>query len=99
MLADLGKQSSLVIATGGGCVTRRDNYDSLHQNGTILWIKRDVSRLPTDGRPLSQIGRLEVMYKAREPLYRAFADASIDNDATIDAALEALTQALKETNL
>ena len=99
VLADLGKQSSLVIATGGGCVTRRDNYDSLHQNGTILWIKRDINRLPTDGRPLSQTGRLETMYKAREPLYKAFSDASINNDATIDAALEALTQALKETNL
>jgi shikimate dehydrogenase len=99
VLADLGKQSSLVIATGGGCVTRPENYDSLHQNGTILWIKRDVYRLPTDGRPLSQVGRLEAMYKAREPLYRAFADASISNDTTIDAALEALTQALKETSL
>ena len=41
-LAELGKQSSLVIATGGGCVTKQRNYDLLHQNGKIFWIHRDV---------------------------------------------------------
>ena len=36
VLLDLGKQSGLVIATGGGCVTRPENYPLLHQNGTIF---------------------------------------------------------------
>ena len=99
VLADLGKQSSLVIATGGGCVTRPENYESLHQNGTIVWVKRGIDALPTDGRPLSQAGNLKAMYKARESLYRAFADATVNNDTTINAALDALTQALKEATL
>ena len=42
VLAELGKASGQVIATGGGCVTKRENYRSLHQNGKIYWIKRDV---------------------------------------------------------
>lgn len=34
-LAELGKQSGLVIATGGGCVTQQRNFDLLHQNGAV----------------------------------------------------------------
>ena len=41
VLADLGKQSGIVLATGGGCVTRPENYPSLHQNGCIVWLTRD----------------------------------------------------------
>ena len=50
-LAALGKRSGAVLATGGGCVCREENYPLLHQNGTILWLQRDLARLPKDGRP------------------------------------------------
>lgn len=80
VLAKLGQKSCLVIATGGGCVTRAENYPLLHQNGTIYWIKRDITSLPTDGRPLSQAGKLEQMYKVRKPLYEQFADCAVSND-------------------
>ena len=81
VLAEIGKQSSLIIATGGGCVTREENYKHLHQNGEIFWLCRSVDKLPTDGRPLSQRGSLEEMYKKRAPLYKSFADYIIDNDS------------------
>lgn len=90
VLAELGKQSGLVIATGGGCVTREENYPLLHQNGTIFWLKRDISLLPTEGRPLSQANRLEEMYRIREPMYRRFADHVIGNDGTVADAVEAI---------
>lgn len=78
-LLDLGKQSGLVIATGGGCVTIPNNYEKLHRNGTIVWLKRDLDLLPTDGRPLSQTGRLQEMYLKRAPLYARFADFAVEN--------------------
>lgn len=87
VLSQLGKQSGLVIATGGGCVTRAENYPLLHQNGTILWLQRDISVLPTDGRPLSQAGNLEKMYQIRKPLYERFADRIIDNNGAADDTL------------
>ena len=93
-LAELGKQSGLIIATGGGCVTREENYDLLHQNGTILWLIRNLAKLPTDGRPLSQAGKLEDMFKIREPMYRRFADSPIDNDGSLEETLEAIHAAL-----
>lgn len=81
-LAQFGQKSGLVIATGGGCVTRGENHSLLHQNGTIYWIKRDISSLPTDGRPLSQSGKLNEMYFIRKPLYERFADMVITNNST-----------------
>ncbi|MBQ8506749.1 MAG: shikimate kinase [Clostridia bacterium] len=80
VLSELGKQSGLVIATGGGCITRERNKNLLHQNGAIFFIQRDISLLPTDGRPISQANPLEKLYEVRLPLYRAFADAEIDNN-------------------
>lgn len=93
-LSSLGMQSGKVIATGGGCVTQQRNYPLLHQNGTIFWLKRDLKKLPTDGRPLSQSNKLEDMYKIREPLYRAFADHIVDNDGSVDAVMFQIMEAL-----
>ena len=80
VLSELGKQSGLIIATGGGCITRQRNYPLLHQNGTIFCLNRDLDKLPTDGRPLSQKGSLEEMYRIRRPMYERFADHMIDNN-------------------
>ena len=90
VLAELGMESGRVIATGGGCVTRAENYPLLHQNGTIYWIERDVTSLPTDGRPLSQKCKLEQMYAARKPLYEHFADVTIDNNGSIEQVIETI---------
>lgn len=91
ILGELGKQSGLVIATGGGCVTRAENDPLLHQNGTIYFLERELSKLPKEGRPLSQKNDLETMYEARLPQYRRFADRTIDNDReSPDYAVEAI---------
>lgn len=96
-LAELGKQSGLVIATGGGCVTQRRNFDLLHQNGAVFWLTRDLRKLPTDGRPLSQTGRLGEMFAQRQPLYRRFADWEISNDGPVEETLKAILQKWEET--
>lgn len=84
VLAKLGQKSCLVIATGGGCVTKAENYPLLHQNGIIYWLKRDISSLPTDGRPLSQAGKLEQMYQIRKPLYEKFSDIGVENNKSLE---------------
>lgn len=87
ILAQFGKESGLVIATGGGCVTRSGNYPTLHQNGRIIWIRRDIHALPVDGRPLSQKNKLEAMYAVRKPMYEAFSDYAVANDTTPEQAV------------
>lgn len=94
-LAALGKMSGLVIATGGGCVTRPENYDLLHQNGTIIWLRRAVDFLPTNGRPLSQSGKLTEMYDVRHPLYEAFADFTVENDDTLSTTVSRILKILE----
>ncbi len=95
-LTKLGMQSSCVIATGGGCVTRAENLPVLRQNGVIIWIQRDISSLSTEGRPLSQTTPLEQMYKIRRPLYRNFADITVDNNTTPEAVTEEIIKQLEE---
>ena len=95
-LTELGKQSGLVIATGGGCVTQKRNYPLLHQNGYLVWLERDCSVLPTDGRPLSQANDLGKMYAARKPLYEVFADIRVENTDTPAETVQKILDALEE---
>ena len=92
--AVLGKQSGIVLATGGGCVTRPENYPSLHQNGCIVWLTRDLSLLPTDGRPVSQANPLEALWETRKALYEQFSDIKAANDGTISECVNAIEEAL-----
>lgn len=95
-LNSLGKQSGLVIATGGGCVTQNRNFAALHQNGYIIWLERDLTLLPTDGRPLSQSNRLEEMYKLRKPMYEAFADIRVENAGNPEQTVKEILSQLGE---
>ena len=95
VLSNLGKQSGLVIATGGGCVTRQENDPLLHQNGKLFWLRRELDRLPTDGRPLSQRQSLDAMYSVRQPLYAAFADYAIDNNGIPEKTVTSILSMLE----
>ena len=97
VLGELGKQSGLVIATGGGCVTRQENYSLLHQNGMVFWLCRNLSSLPTEGRPLSKANKLDEMYRIRKPLYEAFADKINENDGSIETAAAEILRIWEET--
>ena len=94
VLAALGKQSSTIVATGGGCVTRQENYASLRQNGTVFWLHRNIDQLPTEGRPLSQINKLSDL-AVRKPMYEAFAHFHVDNNDTPEAAAEQILSILE----
>ena len=98
VLSELGKSSGLVIATGGGCVTREENYPLLHQNGRIFCIERDLDKLATDGRPLSQVTKMEEMYRIRKPLYAQFADYLVSNNGTPDRTVEQILSIWEENS-
>ena len=95
VLAELGKRSGAVIATGGGAVLREENYAALHQNGAIVWLTRDLARLPIDGRPVSQATSLDALFAARKARYERFADHIIDNNGAPDETVRAILEALR----
>ena len=76
---EVGCRTGCVISTGGGVVTRPENRDPLRQNGKIIHLLRDLSLLPSAGRPISQQTPAEELWRQRKALYAAFADAVIDN--------------------
>ena len=82
VLADLGKMSGVILSTGGGCVTRPENYPLLHQNGRIVWIQRDLALLAKEGRPISLSKDINQIYVERKDLYETFADTVAVNDGT-----------------
>ena len=95
VLEELGRRSGLVISSGGGCVTRMENYPLIHQNGTIVRITRDLSKLAREGRPLSINADLSRMAEIREPYYTRFADFTVSNDGTPDDTVRAILEVLR----
>lgn len=95
ILSRLGKLSGAILSTGGGCVTREENYDLLHQNGSIIWLQRSIDKLDKTGRPISLKNDLNELYQKREPMYRRFADAAVDNNGSVAATLEQILEVLK----
>ena len=93
-----GQKSGFVIATGGGVITRLENYDPLFQNGIIIFIDRDISSLATKGRPLSSggIDTLKKLYSERLPLYERFSHFKIDGNYDIKVVGDRIIALLEE---
>lgn len=94
-IAELSKMSGCIIATGGGAVKRKENYPLLHQNSRIVWLKRDLELLPSEGRPVSQKNDLKKLFEKRKELYASFADYSVDNNGSPEAAARMILEAVK----
>ena len=82
--SEVSKRNGLVIATGGGCVMKSRNVNSLRSNGRLYFLDRDLSSLtPTYSRPLARRpGDLENLYKLRYGIYLSTADVRIDGNLT-----------------
>ena len=89
VLSAISQRHSLVVATGGGAVTRPENWGAMHQ-GVVIWldVQQDqlLKRLEQDDtpRPLLQeqdpAMALETLMTARRPMY-AEADLTVVIDA------------------
>ncbi len=99
VIFDISQQNGAVIITGGGAVTREENYAPLHQNSRIYRITRDLDKLATEGRPLSKsIDVLKEMEAVREPMYRRFADVTYKNDGTPEEVVERIMEDFDEAS-
>lgn len=88
VVKNVGKQLGKIVATGGGAVMKKENRDALKQNGTVIYLKKDLSLLSLDGRPLSKDeDAVRKIYEARKDTYEAFADYTVEvsDDADITA--------------
>lgn len=95
-LAEIAKQSGLIISAGGGIVTRPENRDPMEENSVVVWLRRDLHKLPTDGRPVSQSVPLDELYRRRAPLYEAAAQVTVDNNGTVDETVDEIIRRVME---
>lgn len=95
VLGQISGWHSLVVATGGGVVTRPENWGHMHQ-GVVVWLEAPaellLERLQADPtpRPLMAASdpraRLEALLAERSPLYRQ-ADLTISQDGAPPAVV------------
>jgi len=79
VIAEVGKNSALVLATGGGAVLRDENMDNLRQNGRIYFLDRPLDKLlPTPDRPTANSAdAIRKRYAERYDRYCSTADVII----------------------
>lgn len=80
----ISQKNGAIIATGGGCILREENADSLRSTGRIYFLDRDLENLtPTDSRPLAtKKEAIQKLYEARYQLYIDASDKQIDGNLT-----------------
>ncbi len=98
VLRRLGALSGAVIATGGGAVTRPENYPLLHQNGLLIRLCRDPADLDISAKPLFHRPDLAALYEERKALYEAFADVSVEGTCTPEQIIDAAKTAIGRPN-
>jgi XRE family transcriptional regulator, aerobic/anaerobic benzoate catabolism transcriptional regulator len=96
------QQHSMVIATGGGIVTRNETYDLLQRNCFTIWLKADPKDhwnrvLKQDPRPMANrpdaFAQLQNILNRRQPLY-ARADLTVDTSRNrIPSVVKKITSA------
>lgn len=88
LLHELSQRRGMLVATGGGVVTRPDNRRLMRRSGLVVWLRTPVAhqldRLSRDkSRPLLQAPdreqRLRDLAEQRNPLYRELADLVFDS--------------------
>jgi shikimate kinase len=90
VLAELCGLCRHVVATGGGVVLSADNRRRLKAAGRVVWLtagahqirdRLERDRTTAQRRPVLTVGGLaeiKELLRAREPLYRAVADLTVD---------------------
>lgn len=91
------KMNGMVIATGGGAVLRKENVDSLKQNGVVFFLNRPLSDIiPTSDRPLSSdIEALKKRFDERYGIYVSSADKEIFVDGIVENSVNKIMETLK----
>lgn len=90
VIKEVSTKSSLIIATGGGAILRKENTDALKENGRLYFIDRPLEKLiPTASRPLSSDREaIKKRFNERYGIYCSVCNVRIDADATPEEVAE-----------
>lgn len=89
LIDELTDRRSIVLATGGGAVTREGSRRFLNERGTVVYLHASPDTLwdrvrNSRNRPMLKVedprARIAALYAERDPLYRGIADQVIESD-------------------
>ena len=98
---ELAGKQDLIVACGGGLPLRPGCMEPLKASGTVIWLRRDPGEtydtMDASGRPLAQQGREAFLerFAQREPVYRRWADAVIDDFSSQENTLHAVLEVVQ----
>ena len=105
VMRSISERHSLVVATGGGVVTRTENWGMMHQ-GIVIWLdverRQLLQRLQSDStqRPLLMTGdpaeTLDEILKQRRPLYDEADLTVVIESESANAVADGIIQLLPE---
>ena len=95
-IEECAAETGVIVSCGGGVVLDKRNLPPLIRGGRVYFVLRPLNELSRDGRPLSMDADLNEMYQERLPHYLAFSDASIENNSTINAAVDKILEDFNE---
>ncbi|MBO4510550.1 MAG: chorismate mutase [Lachnospiraceae bacterium] len=90
---------SRIISCGGGIVVKDENRETLKRDAIVIYIKRDISQLAKNGRPLSQKTGIETLYEQRAEKYETWSDFTVVNDKDLDSCAEEIVKILKNQEI
>ncbi len=102
--AEVSQRDNIIIATGGGVVTRESNIANLKENGLLVWLTAGIDSLlqrigDDKNRPLLKAKTrredLEIALTERQPLYQKAADITIDTENRTPEAVAETVAAVK----
>ncbi len=104
-MRSISERHSLVVATGGGVVTRTENWGMMHQ-GIVIWLdverRQLLQRLQSDStqRPLLMTGdpaeTLDEILQQRRPLYDEADLTVVIESESADVVADGIIQLLPE---
>lgn len=98
-IKELSSVDNIIVSTGGGVVTKKDNKLLMKNTGKIYFIDASPQTILNNsslrGRPLLK-DKMKIfdLYKSRIAMYRDFADIIIDNNGLIDNTVKTIKESL-----
>ena len=99
---ELGRQSGLIIATGGGLPLRPENMAALSENGVVIWLNRNpadsFNTESMSGRPLARgsLADFVALYERRAPVYDTAAHYIIHDFTNPEVTIACILKTLNE---
>lgn len=96
IIAEISRNSGVIITSGGGSVLHEENVRRLARYGKLFFLDRSPDRLrPTEDRPLADSAeKIRTLYHERLPIYLDAADRVVKADDTPEVVARSVIRSM-----